>query len=260
MKLLDLPFVYEVREEYIALRDELQRKKAVKALMKEYRDELEDVDDSAYFWLGIASGQDELGELTEEYRQNALSALSMLGEDAPPFDEGELDFLNNAGAKKKKPKNEYINWKPGDVYLYDLSGPYAEEAHIDDCSLLLYVIDYYKISSLGKWPRLYLLLNLGKEAPSTKDDLKNCGFFELDRTFSKCGKIAYRKVYTCKNEAEFEGFNAKLKYVGNFPSLSSPPNEAEMDDAPTYLWAEHIDRDVCRAFMKGDIYYFSEDQ
>ena len=260
MKLLDLPFVYEVREEYIALRDELQRKKAVNALMKEYPDELEDADDSAYFWLGIALGQDELGELTEEYRQNALSALTLLGEDAPTFEEGELDFLNNVGAKKKKSKNEYINWKSGDVFLYDLSGPYAEEAHIDDCSLLLYVIGYHPISRGSNLPLVYLLLNLSKDAPTSKEELEECGFLDLSRNHIQKRMGTCQTIFTYKNKMDFEDFSLKLKYVGNFPDVSLLPSEAISHHELSFVAPISIDAKVSYAFTNGYSYYLSEYQ
>lgn len=259
--LSDFPLIDEIKEEYIMLRDELQRKKAVQALMREYGNEMADSDDAVLFWLGIAAGQAELGELTAEYREKVLTSISAVKNDELVFAEGELDFLNEKSPGKKRTTQSYWTWKPGDVYLYELNSDYAKEAHIDDCSLLLYVVDYKAITR-QRYPIVYLLLWLGEDAPQSRKEIESCGYLELDRPFWKFrndGKRACRKLFFCKSRTEFETFAAKLKYIGNYSELKAPERQATFDEYAMFTDPKYVERDVCLAFMKGDIHYLAED-
>ncbi len=261
-RLSDFPLIDEIKEEYIMLRDELQRKKAVQALMREYGNELADSDDAVLFWLGIAAGQAELGELTAECREKVLTSISAANNDELVFAEGELDFLNEKSSGKKRTAQSYWTWKPGDVYLYDLNSDYAKEAHIDDCSLLLYVVDYEAIAR-HRYPIVYLLLWLGKDAPQSCEEIESCGYLELDKPFWKSkseGKRACRKLFFCKSKTEFEAFAAKLKYIGNYSELKAPERQATFDEYAMFTAPEYVERAACRAFMRGDIHYLVEDE
>jgi|GEM_PF-2702559 len=258
MKLLELPFVYEVREQYLELREELQRKKAVQALMREYPDEIEDVDDAALFWLGIASGQDELGELNVEYRQKTLAALEAWGEDTSSFDAGELDFLSEKSGGKKRTSSNYWTWKPGDVYMYDLSGPRAESAKISDCSVIIYVIGYHSVSRRSNDPVVYLLLNPSKNAPQSKEELESYGYIDLSTIWRRNDKKYCKTVFVSNGKREFEDFSTKLQYIGNYPEISGPENQATLQDELSYAAPISFEGGIAYSVGKGDVHYLSK--
>ncbi len=258
LHLSEFPLYEEIRDEYMILRQDMPRKKAVMSLKKKYGNEINDTDDAVFFWLGIASAQSALGELNAEYKEKTLAAINAANNDELLFEEDEIEFLYSKSSKTKRIFPASFNWKIGDVYLYELNSECAKSAHVDDCSILLYVADNKRFSHYDINPVVYLMLWLSREIPQTKENIESCGFLEIDKPFRNKDKKACRKVLTGKTKEEIDDFSASLKYVGNYSGIRVPLNEADLTDYNMFISLQFFDEQVCQAFMSGNLYYLSE--
>lgn len=244
----------DIRDAYRDLVGEgLTGEQATDALLDEFGEAVNDMDDGPVFWFALAATQWKCGRLEERVKQKALSLLDA-GEDLPRWEEDPAQQRERAKVLRKlceqitspqppmkKIRRRYrdaCEWDKGELIAYQLlSGRW----------IVLHVIGYHTDKG-GTCPVFDLINWIGDELP-TIDQLKHAGYCDDPRTlgqpqpvvgkfeqlrrvigkatrFTMCiGRISENEL----PEARIQRLNAKL------------PIRTAVDNFSMFLW-RHLDQ------------------
>lgn len=248
MRLDDLPFLGEIKEEYKEIRAKgKNRNDSVQELMNNYADELAFQDeDSWLFWVALADAQLACKELSLEIAERAASALDALAktEYACAFTKTRIEKLKNSYAQAPMPEQAKIRvrkkfqcqWKLGDTFAYQLKGEAAESLHIDGKYILLRKVDESEYK--GEVQPVVTLTYWGdKPLPSSQEEFLSVPPLKLSagRMNSPVGSYEYRCQILFTSKKAVTDLN--LQYIGNFPDIKMLADEFIPDEVWTYLLA-----------------------
>ena len=166
---------------------------ALREIIEENSELLNDDDDKFDFWFGLASILFDLGRLTDEVKNTALSLLDS-GEDLPRWEEDKSELkkrrkvldalreklLSEQPARKKVPiaKRFVCPWKRNDVFVYTLDSEcYKNKPYCGKYLLILVeeTVNYDLLEGLGDMlPITYL--KTSDKYPETASDIDKALF------------------------------------------------------------------------------------
>lgn len=259
MRLSDFPFINEVKEEYIDLRNGgASREQTTQQLLQEYAEELTKgaKDDGLLFWIGLADGQYACKEITLEVAKQGIKALDMLTESCvliTPLDinrRREHYFMAPMPERKvSKPRRKFqCNWNVGDTFAYQLFSPEAEEAGIAQKYVLLRKVDDCVFGDGRLLPIVTVSIWDSIPLPRTAEEFQRAPLLKIcngGRCDSPKWKNEYRAEIVIKNEKQLASM--QLQFLGNFQNTPMPDDEIIFTNpgCMTMLMPECFERDIC---------------
>ena len=235
MRISDFPFVQELTDEYIRLRQNGQsRDQALKALITQYQNELTcgARDDGLLFWIGLADAQYALKELSKEVSVQGLAALDHLSSHIPEIAETDINRRRRhyacapmpERAQVRKPRRFRCQWNIGDTFAYRLSGQDAEKHGLTGTYILLRVVDMVEFDG-GLTPIVTLCHWKKMELPTTANEYQQAPLLKLSsgRLGSPKHTYEYRIRILFTSQQQIQRLN--LQYLGNFIDVPMPTNE-----------------------------------
>ena len=251
MRITYFEILGDIKTDYTKLRQDGQsRNEAVQILMAQYHDELTTgaEDDGLLFWVGLADAQYALKELSVEVSVQGLAALERLKVAIPEITPGDIEKRQERYACAPMPERTHVRspkryrcqWRIGDTFAYQMSGPEAEKNGVAGEYVLLRKVDelewdnqLHPVVTLTHWKKTALPLDAA--------EFQSAPILRLKR-----GKM-------CANESSYEYRvevlfsrpkqlqDLKLQYLGNFANIAMPTDEY-YDGRPGYVLMIHPKR------------------
>ena len=257
MRITDFPLIEEVKNEYIEnRRNGNSRQSATELVTQCYMEELLDKtsDDAVFVWIGLADGQYQRKELTEQIAAIGMNALNWLESANYGITPGDISrrrmHYAQAPMPEKavgKPKKKFqCSWAIGDTFAYQLSGALAEAEGIAGRYVLFRKVG--EMSSNGKTePSVTVTLWDERPLPQNSQEFCQIPFMILDqrKLLIPKGCFEYRTRLIIKNQKQLE--KVGLRYLGNFPDVQTPRDEAILTfpGEDLLLLLDYLDRDCC---------------
>jgi len=218
------------------LRKGLSIDELLNQLYIEYRLAISDTDDQDNFWFALADVFWKYGIQNESVTEEALTRItkSIVVMQSSTIDQNTkerkkvlevlLKRLSIANPKPKSvpkiPRAFRCDWKIGDVFAYKLEGEEAEALGISNQYILLIKVDESSVYPNHIIPVVYIKLSSSGLLPNTIEDINNAMY--LRSTFARRKEeYRYQIISTSKRSIPKD----KLIYIGNYDSISFPPNE-----------------------------------
>lgn len=256
MRITYFEIIRDLKKEYTNLRQDGQhRDEAVCSLMAQYHDELTTgaEDDGLLFWIGLADAQYALRELSNEVSARGLAALEQLEVAIPEITPGDIEKRREhyacapmpERAQVRKHKRFRCQWRIGDTFAYQMSGPEAEKNGAAGEYVLFRKVD--ELESNGSLTPVVTLTHWGKKPlPSNESEFQSVPLLRINhgRMCSPRSTFEYRIEIVITQEKQLERLH--LQYLGNFSDVPMPRNEFYYGIAGyvTKMLPKDIDRDI----------------
>ena len=236
MRITDFELLCDIKAEYRKLREEGQsRNMAMQVLLEQYHNELTigAEDDGLLFWIGLADAQYAMKELSQEVAGKGIVSLELLAATVPELAKGDIERRKTQFAcapmperkSIRKPKRFRCQWKIGDTFAYQLSGPDAEKYGVAGDYVLLRKVDemeawderLFPIVTVTHWPNA--------KFPSSEEEFQKIPLLKLGAGFPAAPKNTYPYRVEIHFTHESQVTQLNLHYVGNFLNVPMPKNE-----------------------------------
>ena len=226
--ILEMNLVSDVSEEYIKLRKNgLDRKSAVDQIIESYFREMNDIEDSAQVWIGLAKATGGKNELTTELLEKADHGFDDFEKIHPELitqlqtlrkkycNEKLIGLEAKYSQEKKKPWQ--CGWLKNGLYYHLMHGEYPTRFGLDNWYALLYKKTEIE-DGLGKTKHIFYV-SVSEKIPSSEEDVAKLEWL--------CHKDMGRKVYTVELDAGSAKEERKydLIYLGSFDNITLPEDE-----------------------------------
>lgn len=194
-KLYDDDLACDVKGVYIdALKCGKSNEEANEAVLKKFKEYLDDTEEGPVFWFAFADIQWEYGRLIPYVKEKALEFLDKSGDLEHWAEQGEKylaewkktreqlrDKINSEMPKEKKVRKYQIYecpWKVGDLFAYQFHTEYSEEKGFYG----KYIV-FQKVGEQSWWPKhiipiVHVFDWVGEEMPSL-ETIQNCDLIKL---------------------------------------------------------------------------------
>lgn len=244
VKIYEDDFALDVKEEYLKkLKSGINNEKALKEIIEENKENIEDIDDGPVFWIALADTMWNEGRLTEEVKKEALESINKNLEkwknevDEKEYKLREKELLNfkekmnkempkmkiYAEEKKKlakKNENKKYQWNIGDVYAYKLDNENAKELNLDGKYLIFRKVE----EGLNKGRNIaiitYVQITNDEQLPKNKKDLEELPYIVT----SNMGNVRHEYRIELVNISQ-KFIKDELIYLGNYVEIKSPKDE-----------------------------------
>ena len=235
MRITYFEILGDIKTEYAKLRqDGKSRNEAERTLMAQYHDELTTgaEDEGLLFWVGLADAQFALKELSGEVSTYGLAALEQLKVSIPEITLGDIEKRRERYAcapmpertQVRSPKRYRCQWRIGDTFAYQLSGPEAEKNGIAGEYVLLRKVDESEVD--GRLFPIVTLTHWKKAAlPLDEVDFQSVPILRLSSGRLGSPKSTYEYRIKVLFASQKQVNELGLQYLGNFPNITIPKNE-----------------------------------
>lgn len=243
--IMDYGVVCDVKEDFFALREEYSKNDAIKKILISFNEELNDIDDKPYVYIGLAKALLELGEKiprkikeeilkqvsSSEFQKRFIESSSIKQSFVMWLENFKYQVVNDVNLKKIEGsyrKIDFKKWRVGDLYCF--SGLLSNTNKY--VAIYFYVKDFVKLDT-----RIFPVV-----FPYIKKDLQ---FIDVDEINSliplafrvikhnnSIEQLIYRHILV-DNKIATDNYN--FKYIGSFTSLPMPFNEW-IGDVCMYRW------------------------
>lgn len=267
MRITDYPILYEIKEEYVSIRKGgAGRDQAEEELIARYHDELTSgaEDDGLLFWVGLADAQYSLRELSVRVASMGMQALKSIEDAHWEVTPGDIErrktrYASAPMPEKKKfgPSRKFrCEWKIGDTFAYQMTGPNAEEYGLTGKYMLFRKVDEMEFDGGYLFPIMTVSYWDKEELPATTAEFLSVPMLKLDNCRLGVPKhlFEYRVEFIVKNKRQLENLN--LRYLGNFADVPMPEDEAIIDiqGAVKMVVLERLDINCCYYWRNHPIY------
>ena len=235
MRIASFELLGDLKNEYMELRQNGQsRDQVVRILMARYHKELTAgaEDDGLLFWVGLADAQYSLKELSNEISSQGLMALEQLRLSIPGITPGDIEKRRKHYAcapmpertQVRKPRYFRCQWRIGDTFAYQLSGPEAEKNGVAGEYILLRKVD--ELESNGRITPVVTLTHWkNTPLPSNEAEFQRMPLLRINhgRMGSPQSMYEYRLEIVITQKKQID--NLHLQYLGNFSNVPAPKNE-----------------------------------
>lgn len=241
VKIYEDDLALDVKEEYLdKLKKGIKDEVALKEMVEEYEDSIDDIDDGPVFWIALADTMWKVGRLTEKVKKEALNAIDKnLTRWKNEVDEKEYklrkkellkfkDKINkemparkNLFVEKEKSKKE-IEWHEGEIYAYKLESKEAKEKGLYGRYLVIRKLrenDYFnkRINAIA-----YCQITKNKDLPKSVDEINGLPYIIMFGV----GNVRYEYKIDIYNITK-KVFKEKFIYLGNYKNIKEPYKEYE---------------------------------
>ena len=256
MRFSEIPFWYDIKNEYLKLRKEgMAREETLSVLQKRYAAEIDGAaeDDGAVFWIALADGQWENREISAETAEKALGALAVVEGSEWGIPKTDISrrraWYSNAPMPEKKigPHRSKFRcgWNVGDTFAYQLTGPAAEENGVCGQYILMRKVSDVEFGDGRLLPVVTLSLWAEKPFPQNTAEFCSVPLLKLSRgRFGLPDSLhEYRTQIIIRSQKQLRSI--PLIYVGNFSDVPAPEDEVIVNYAGSMLMEhpELFDRD-----------------
>lgn len=233
-----------VRFSYISkLKSGLDDNTALKDLITEYKNEIEDDDDKFDFWFALADVLHNYGRLTDEVKSNAIALLN--NNDIERWNNNSdkkkrADILNNLSVKLNSAMPQYKKiaihkpyvcyFNANEIYLYQMTSEFAISKGYENYWVSLYVEalttkEFVVPGVMDTVPIVYL--KIMKEKPSTIEDINKAPFVLLATAEKGTFKYYQRLLVTTSShtfpKSKFEYFGKTNEFI--YPDVNCITND-----------------------------------
>lgn len=238
-KLYEDDLALDIKDEYIEkLKQGKSDEEALKEIIEENTEVIEDEDEGPVFWLALADTMWKKGRLTEKVKKEALLGieknLKQWKEEASSKEYAQrkrelenfklkIEQQEMPIRKEIKSKTENSNrkikaeWEIGGVYAYQLKSEKAKELGLDGRYLIFRKI---KDGSTYRNNIVYCQITNNKELPNTKQELENLEYIIVYNN----GNVKYEYAIELCNITK-KILRQEFIYIGNFADIDVPINE-----------------------------------
>lgn len=255
VKIYEDDLALDVKEGYLdKLKKGIKDEVALKEIIKEYKDYINDIDDGPVFWIALANTMWKVGRLTEKVKKEALNAIDKnlikwkreTDEKEYKLREKELlkfkDKINKempkikiyAENKKKlakKNENKKYQWNIGDVYAYKLDNEKAKELNLNGKYLIFRKIE----DGLNKGRSIaiitYVQITNDEQLPKSKKDLEELPYIVI----SNMGNVRHEYRIELVNISQ-KFIKDELIYLGNYLETQLPKDEYIVSNKMNIPW------------------------
>jgi len=235
---------------------------ATKSIIDEFKEVINDEDDSVVFWLALADTQWRFGRLQPTVKEKALELLNNGGDVARWIDEGRLNEAKKRGIIFEKLKEklnspqprikntlERINytreWRIGDVLAYRLGSDLAKEKGFYGRYILL-----QKVNEYATMPVYRARISEGTELPNIEsfNDLEYVKIM-WNTLFKTYGYLFLLQKVTKKIIRE------KLVHLGN-AEIIPPPKQSRPEpnlDCDDNIWWPEFEEHIVTSYCKYNL-------
>ncbi len=227
VKAMIFQILNEISDDYEA------RKVIINTIKEDYTDE----DDSSIAWLVAAD------QLISDF--DARKIYTMILKDKIVIDtvtiEKEILEKKLPPKKRRKKVNFVTSWKPGDIYIYDVSDNLYNDPIFHGMTFGFYCIDIYEFD--GMFPIVYMFRT--KRNPDElyeKPELALSGSYWRVANFKEKGFMYRMILYNRKREEIPDG---RLHYCGNVnikPDIKDEYNACDKSGTPIFYWIDVEER------------------
>lgn len=255
IKIYDDDTALDVKEEYLEkLKNGIDNEKALKEIIEENKEYIEDIDDGPVFWIALADTMWNEGRLTEEVKKEALNAIDKnlirwkdeVDEKEYKLRERELlkfkDKINKEMPKRKiyfekkkestkKTKNKKYQWNIGDVYAYKLDCKKAKELKINGRYLIFRKIEDGLNNGRSIAIITYVQITNDEQLPKSKKDLEELPYIII----SNIGNVRHEYRIELVNISQ-KFIKDELIYLGNYLEIKLPKDEHVVSNKINIPW------------------------
>ena len=255
IKIYDDDMALDVKEEYLEkLKKGIDNEKALKEIIEENKDYIEDIDEGPVFWIALADTMWNEGRLTEKVKKEAINAIDKnlikwkdeVDEKEYKLREKELlkfkDKINkempkmkiHAETKKKltkKDENKKYQWNIGDVYAYKLDNEKAKELNLNGKYLIFRKIEEGLDNGRGIAIITYVQITNNEQLPKSKKDLEELPYIVI----SNWGNVRHEYRIELVNISQ-KFIKDELIYLGNYLEIKLPKDEHIVSNKINIPW------------------------
>lgn len=241
VKIYEDDIALDVKEEYLEkLKNGIDDKIALKEMVEEYEDSINDIDDGPVFWIALANTMWKVGRLTEKVKKVALKSIDKnLTRWRNEVDEKEyklrekelLKFKDKINKEMPLRKNLFVDqenikkeneWHDGEIYAYKFESEEAKSKGLYGRYLVIRKIsedDYFskRINAIA-----YCQITKNEDLPKSVDEINKLPYIIM---FGK-GNVRYDYKINIYNITK-KVFKEKFIYLGNYKNVKRPYKEYE---------------------------------
>ncbi len=266
MKVKDIPLIEEVKEEYLALRENgINRTSAVTALCQSYENEITigGADDGVLFWIGLADAQYAFKELSDEVAQKGVCSLNSLEDSNIDISRRDISIRRKNYAKAPMPERSIVRrkryrceWHIGDTFAHLICGSEARQLGIEGKYALIRKVDEVRFGDGRILPVVTMSMWNSMPFPKDSQEFQHSPFLRMEsgRLGAPEGKYEYRAELLIKNEEQLS--DMQLQFIGNYPDVPMPDDEVVFTRPGEIMMMlpDMLDDDCC-LFWKMDRCY-----
>ena len=241
VKIYEDDLALDVKGEYLdKLKKGIKDEVALKEIVEEYEDSINDIDDGPVFWIALANTMWEVGRLTEKVKKEALKSIDKnLTRWRNEVDKKEyklrekelLKFKDKINKEMPARKNLFVDkentkkeneWHDGEIYAYKLESEEAKAKGLYGRYMVIRKIsedDYFskRINAIA-----YCQITNDKKLPDSVDAINKLPYIIM---FGK-GNVRYDYKINIYNITK-KVFKEKFIYLGNYKNVKAPYKEYE---------------------------------